>query len=354
MNATFPPPRVRNPRRRPLPMPLVGLVVLCALCQPTRSLLGDEPGKAAASQPARPAEGEPRRRAELPEGVNRVLFLGDSITYSGQYVALVEAYFVTRHPGRRVEFVNVGLPSETVSGLSEEGHADGQFPRPDLHERLGRVLEKVKPDLVFACYGMNDGIYQPLDEERFGKFRDGIERLHAAVEQAGVKAVHLTPPPFDGTRFAAGDEANYDRVLARYAEWLLERRGDGWDVVDLHGPMNDFLAARRQDDPAFALAGDGVHPGELGHWLMANQVLLHLGAEDLAKAEDGQAMLAAHPHGPAVFELLRQRQDLMRDAWLTETKHARPGINPGPPLAEAGEKAADLDAKIDELAGARG
>ena len=88
---------------------------------------------------------------------------------------MLEAYFVTRYPGRTIEFINVGLPSETVSGLSEEGHAGGQFPRPDLHERLGRVLEQIRPDLVFACYGMNDGIYLPFNEERFEvQTRDGM------------------------------------------------------------------------------------------------------------------------------------------------------------------------------------
>ena len=96
----------------------------------------------------------------------RVVFLGDSITYSGAYGETIEAYFVTRFPDRAVEFINVGLPSETVSGLSEDGHAGGQFPRPDLHERLDRVLAQLKPDLIIACYGMNDGTYLPFDESR--------------------------------------------------------------------------------------------------------------------------------------------------------------------------------------------
>src|SRR5205085_2661267 len=78
------------------------------------------------------------------ENVHRILFLGDSITYAGQYVEDIEAYYVTRFPGRHFEFINVGLSSETVSGLSEEGHAGGKYPRPDLHERLGRILAKTK------------------------------------------------------------------------------------------------------------------------------------------------------------------------------------------------------------------
>src|SRR6185295_13950149 len=123
----------------------------------------------------------------LLDGVHRVVFLGDSITYSGQYVEFMEAYFATRFPDRQVEFLNVGLPSETVSGLSEPGHAAGKFPRPDLHERLARVLEKTKPDLVVACYGMNDGIYYPFGEDRSQKYQDGMKRLRERVAAAGAK-----------------------------------------------------------------------------------------------------------------------------------------------------------------------
>src|SRR5579864_7103756 len=56
------------------------------------------------------------------QGVHRIIFLGDSITYAGGYVDDVEAYYVTRFPDRRFEFINMGLSSETVSGLSEPGH----------------------------------------------------------------------------------------------------------------------------------------------------------------------------------------------------------------------------------------
>ena len=58
--------------------------------------------------------------------------------------------------------INLGLPGETVTGLSEPGHP---FPRPNVHERFGRVLAGGKPDLVFACYGMNDGIYYPFSDD---------------------------------------------------------------------------------------------------------------------------------------------------------------------------------------------
>src|SRR4051812_9398569 len=94
-------------------------------------------------------------------GGQHILFLGDSITHSGQYADYFEVGVRLRGVPGPIDYLNLGLPSETVSGLSEAGHAGGRFPRPDLHERLQRTLEKTKPDLVFVCYGMNDGIYYP-------------------------------------------------------------------------------------------------------------------------------------------------------------------------------------------------
>jgi len=280
-------------------------------------------------------------------GVHRVVFLGDSITYSGQYVEFIEAYFATRQPERRVEFLNLGLPSETVSGLSEDGHAGGKFPRPDLRERLARVLERTKPDLVIACYGMNDGIYLPFNEERFQKFKDGIGWLRGRVTASGANILHVTPPTFDEVK---GGHPGYANTLQRYSDWLLAQRAAGWDVVDLHGPMNRYLTERRQREPGFFLASDGVHCDETGHWIIARQILLHLGARDVAKAEDPQAMLAVHPRGGQILKLVQEKQRLMKDAWLTDTDHQRPGMKKGLPLAEAQAKTAGLEEQIRQLA----
>jgi len=286
-------------------------------------------------------------RAVLPASVKRVVFLGDSITYAGTYVSSVEAYFVTRYPGRAVEFLDLGLPSETVSGLSEDGHAGGQFPRPDLHERLRRVLKQTRPDLVFACYGLNDGIYLPLNEERFAKFKEGMKWLHEQVVNAGAAIVHVTPPTFDEVK---GGHAGYSAVLGHYSEWLLgQRKAAGWDVVDLHAPMDSYLAERRKNDPDFAYAADGVHANDLGHWIMTRQILQHLGAKDVTAMADAKSMLAAQPRGEQILKLVQRRQELMKDAWLTVTGHKRPGMNKGLPLAEAQNKAAEMEKEIRAL-----
>ena len=103
-----------------------------------------------------------------------VVFLGDSITYSGDYIARLDAWIETQGWAKKPDLLNLGLPSETLSGLSETGHAGGRFPRPVLSERLERVIKATQPDLIIACYGINCGIYQPFDQTRFQKFQTGV------------------------------------------------------------------------------------------------------------------------------------------------------------------------------------
>lgn len=284
----------------------------------------------------------------FPSQVKRILFIGNSITYAGEYVTNVEAYLVAHYPSSHVEFINVGLPSETVSGLSEPDHADGKFPRPDLHERLARVLKQTKPDWVFACYGMNDGIYMPLDDDRFRKFKEGIHWLHDELDHAGVKKIiHLTPSVFDERK---GNHAGYAHVLDVYSDWLLTQREVAqWHVVDIHGAMKTYLENQIEKDSTFALAADGVHPGKTGHWIMSKEILLDLGEKNIAAAESITDALANVPNGDKIMQLSAQRQLIMKDAWLTRTGHQRPGMKTGLPWREAKRKAKKIQKEINAL-----
>ncbi len=291
----------------------------------------------------------------------RIVALGDSITYGGGWVEWLETWMRLQNPGTTVEWINVGLPSETVSGLSEEGHAGGAFPRPDAHERLDRVLAQTRPDLVLICYGMNDGIYFPYGEDRAARFQDGMRRLHTKVEVAGAHAIHLTSPMFDsvplaGRTLPAGRDRypqpyeGYDEVLTRYSQWLISQRSAGWEVIDVHGPMRQYVDERRKREAAFTLAGDGVHPNGQGHWVIAREVLRHWGADAALVLDDTpNTLLKWRPEAPAVAERVAQRQRITKDSWLTATGHKRPGMSRGLPLAEARAQSGRLNAAIHAL-----
>lgn len=289
--------------------------------------------RSAAADTPRPADVAPRVLLDA----KRVVVLGDSITHDGRWLAHLVAWM--ERQGTAAEVLDLGLPSETVSGLSEEGHAGGKFPRPDLADRLERVLRVTRPDLVLACYGMNCGIYQPLDEARFAKFKAGIERLHAAAEKAGARIIHLTPPPYDRPAVNQAADHDYDAVLSAYSDWLVSKRPAGWLVIDVHTPLNRLLAERRKADPTARFAPDGIHPDDAGHWAMFRAVASGLGDTAMATAESPVALAAFLPE-------VTTRLHLLRDAYLDATGHGRPGLPAGLPLTEAEARAGRLTASL--------
>ena len=216
-----------------------------------------------------------------------------------------------------------------------------------MSERLDRVLDKTRPALVVACYGMNDGIYYPPSEKRLAKYQDGIRALRERVGAAGAKLLLVTPPVFDpvpiqGKTLPAGlaeypqPYEGYDDVLEGYTQWLLAQRTEGWDVVDAHGPMKQRLAEMRRADPNFRFAGDGVHIDAAGHWIIAREILRHWNAlGKAANASSGEEAVAAYPKGTELLKLVAERQRLLKDAWLSAAGHKRPGMNPGLPLEDA-------------------
>lgn len=284
----------------------------------------------------------------LQQSKGRILILGDSITWKGGWVSDFITWGETGpRKGMGTVWLNLGLPSENVSGLSEPDHAGGRFPRPDLHERLQRVIDSVKPDLIFACYGMNDGILLPFDRERAEKYAAGQGKLKAAAESAGAKIVFLTPPYFDGMKVPA--QTHYTEVLGRYSKWLLNQRKKGWMVIDINGPMTEEIEKTRRKNPAYSVQPDGVHPDGAGHWMMAKAVIEGCGGRKAANAPDLADYLHQEGYGPELRHLIDQRMTILRDAWLARTGHKRPGMAAGLPFEEAEARATNLTHQIDTL-----
>ncbi len=275
----------------------------------------------------------------------RVLILGDSITQDGRYVSFLEYALRRLAPDATCDLISVGLSAETVSGLSERSHP---FPRPCVIERLDRALTAVKPDVVLACYGMNDGVYAPPSPERLAAFQRGLRQLIAAVRAHGLPLVLITPPVFDPApiraRLAPPDAvafgydhpySNYDHVLAEFARVENSLHEAGVTLVDLHTTMAAALAARRQSDPAFSFTADGVHPGDAGHAFIARTLLTALGYPDEPLTPP-----------PALFSLIDDRRRLRSEAWLPFIGYERDGHFKSGSVAATEKAAARLEAGL--------
>ncbi|MEI7807720.1 MAG: SGNH/GDSL hydrolase family protein [Verrucomicrobiota bacterium] len=296
----------------------------------------------------------PAKAVEALRGVHRIVFLGDSITQGGDYVTDVECWLLVH--GIQVEVLNLGLSSETASDLTVEenaGHLKKHgFGRPFVSERLERALAATKPDLLFVCYGMNDGGSLPPDAAGTKRFAAAVTHLHTAAAKAGVKRIVICTPPVQDAK--GNSKMNYhDENLTRYTAWLLSKRADGWDIVDIHTPMRRALDDGRAKDPAFQFAKDGVHPGREGHWLMASEILSQFFGAKLDGVAAAEGLFPAH--GAEIRKLVRERMVLRFNSWMTQIGHKRsgvagaPGAKPGLPMAEANAKAADIAKQIQLL-----
>lgn len=255
----------------------------------------------------------------------RILLFGDSITDDGTYVSQLLFLLGRLRPAWRLgHLVSVGLASENLSGLSEKEHP---FPRPCLRERLDRALKAFNPETVFACYGMNDGIYCPQSDERLYAFRAGVANMLDRVSSFGVERIVLmTPPPFDPQPVAASlrpagrPEAEYSyknpyedyaSVLRDYSRWLLGLEGDEVSVIDLNGPLSEALRRGRASNPGFVLSPDGIHPGFLGHLLMTSEILRAFGVKLDASLEE----LALSMPNDAEYVKVDERRKTLSEAW---------------------------------------
>ncbi|MGI9427162.1 MAG: glycoside hydrolase family 2 TIM barrel-domain containing protein [Bythopirellula sp.] len=283
------------------------------------------------------------------ERAERIVFLGDSNTHNGKFISYIEARLRQSDLKHLPELINLGLSSETCSGLSEPDHP---FPRPNVHDRLQSALEKTNPDIVVACYGMNDAIYYPLSEERFAAYRNGVEQLIAQVHAAGAKLVLVTPPPFDplpmqkqGKLLSADAKKfswnaaykDYNQVMHHYADWILEQADRVEQVVDLYHAMDGAVTIQRKQDAEFSISTDGVHWNDTGHRFAADTLLRAWQVEPVTQRDD------------QFLQRVHQRQQLLHLAWLSHVGHKRPGVEAGLPLAQARARASILERQLSRL-----
>lgn len=280
----------------------------------------------------------------------RVLILGNSITQDGRYVDFIEYYLRKNYPNSKVDIISIGLSSETINGASEP---DRSFLRPCIHSRLDSALALTQPDLIMACYGMNDGIFSNADNDRFDAYKKGIYKLKEKVEATGAKLILLTPTLFDPepikNRVSMDGEPHaystpfykYNEVLDTFATWLLTL--NDVQVIDLHSYLRPFLASAKEIKADSTFIPDGVHPNEIGHFLMAKKILLDLypNMEVLEPHTSIEALKA-----DTLFLLVRERRNVRSSGWLKYVGYTKEEVVKTNNITETLEKVKALDDQI--------
>jgi len=208
----------------------------------------------------------------------KVIFIGDSITKQGHFIKVIDRFLEKEKPTLSLTLINAGLNSETVSGLSEPIHHP---PRPILFDRLDALLKKESPDIIFFCYGINDGIYHPYSETNFQKYKNGVARFLQKIEDHNLPVILLTPPPFALKKEAneniapSADEnyswknpyPNYDvEVIQKFRDYILSiKHPSVKKIINIYQPLKDHVEIAYGNDP--------IHPNIKGHQFLGETII---------------------------------------------------------------------------------
>lgn len=251
--------------------------------------------------PARAAAGEPGRAADdkpvggLREG-DHVAIIGDSITEQKLYSVFIEDYLLLCKPAALLRTTQFGWSGETSWGFAG---------------RMGNDMVPFGATVATTCFGMNDGGYAPQNPDKAKKYHDAQADIVRQLKAAGVRFVVVgSPGAVDTATFKRPNTtaAEYNKTLADerdIAKAVAAEQGVGF--ADVLGPMLDVMAkAKAKYGDAYPVAGgDGIHPAENGHLVMAYAFLKGLGCDgdigtitvdfagNKAEATDGHKILSA-------------------------------------------------------------
>jgi hypothetical protein len=227
---------------------------------------------------------------------DRVVFLGDSITEQRLYTTYVEAYALTRHPKWSLTFRNTGWGGDTA-WLRQRFHPDEKklFAADDatqqkmVEDSVGRGLARdvlpLKPTFVTIKFGMNDHAYQAFREDIFHAYVRSQTEEAKVLEAHGARVAFLTPQPIEDIKKGGANPDKDERniSLRKFCDGLKEVAAkNNAAFVDQFDPYMAMLLRERADNPPKNIGGgDAVHPGPIGHTVMAWAVLKGLGATAL-------------------------------------------------------------------------
>lgn len=202
-----------------------------------------------------------------------VCFIGDSITHGGKYQAFVYLFYATRFPDREIKMFNCGISGDSAAGACRRLEWDILVHKPTA----ATVLLGMN-DVGRTLYGKDktDDNSRRSQQNAISAYAGNMAKLAEGLKRANVKTTYLTPTIYEqnadtGTENLFGCNEGLQRCgqeAAKIAEKV------GCPVIDVHAAMNAVNERMQKEDPTFTLVGrDRVHPGDVGHFVVAYTLL---------------------------------------------------------------------------------
>jgi len=229
---------------------------------------------------------------------DRVVLLGDSITEQKLYTSYLEAYTLTRFPKQKFTFFGRGWGGDTawlrMRSFPDEkalhaatGDAQQKLIEASVDDPLKRDVIAVKPTLVMINFGMNDHNYEPFREDIFKTYVRSQTHLVKTLAKNGARVVLLTPQPIENRSSNPATDAR-NQALVKFAAGLKEVAAkEGATFVNQFAPYMAIMQREHALDVNASIGGgDEIHPGPVGHTLMASIILQQLNAPALVSSAE--------------------------------------------------------------------
>ena len=229
---------------------------------------------------------------------DRIVLLGDSITEQKLYTSYLEAYALTRFPKEKFTFFGRGWGGDTawlrMRSFPDEkalhaatGDAQQKLIEDSVDEALNRDVVAVKPTLVIINFGMNDHNYEAFREDIFKTYVRSQTHLTKSLIKNGAHVVLLTPQPIESRSGNPSTDVR-NQALGKFAAGLKGvATKEGATFVNQFDPYMAIMQHERSQDANASIGGgDEIHPGPVGHTLMASIILQQLNAPSLVSRVD--------------------------------------------------------------------
>jgi len=199
---------------------------------------------------------------EAATGIERIVFLGDSITAAGDelggYVSLVRDSLIRSGNGH-IQVIGAGIGGNRV---------------PDLLARVDRDVIDLKPTLTIIYIGINDVWHWALFNRGTPKaeYEAGLKELIGKIQKGGSQVILCTPSLIGEKREGTNPS---DSLLTAYAGISRSVARDMHvQLLDLHTAFVQYDQANNpQDAEKGILTVDGVHLTPLGNRFVADRML---------------------------------------------------------------------------------
>lgn len=199
-----------------------------------------------------------------------IVIFGDSTSAVRPGIKIFASILQDRFPETKI--VNAGVPGNTTR---------------DAMARLDRDVISWHPDIVTIFFGINDSavdVWKGAAQPRvpLADYRANLEEMIAVIRRAGAIPILLTPNPVAWTPelrelygkppYQPENPDGWNVWLRQYAQAVREVAAqDHVSLVDV-----DQIFRNYADKPGHHLEGllvDGMHPNDVGHQLIGDQIL---------------------------------------------------------------------------------